>query len=106
MEGKILWEQQGSDGPAVGRLVLTEEDPYVPGYTLTVDGGDTAEPYAHSVDLERVHLAGLWLAILEQADELTWASKAINREAAIRSVMKVRACTREEATKLIDGEKL
>lgn len=46
------------------------------------------------------------MKILEQADSLEWASTALIQEAAIRCVMKVRACTREEATKLIKGGKL
>lgn len=103
MEGKVLWEQDDVAG-AKASLVLTKESRLTPEYELVVD--DATDLHAHSVTLERTHLAGLWLAILEQADSLEWASTALIQEAAIRCVMKVRACTREEAIKLIKGEKL
>lgn len=108
MEGKVLWEQDDLIG-ATAQLVLTKESRLTPEYELVVaetDPENPVESYGHSVTLQRAHLAGLWLAILEQADDLTWASTAMIEEAAIRCVMKVRACSREDAAKLIKGEKL
>lgn len=100
MEIRVLWGQEDPDG-ASGRLILSKDDRHLPEYTLIVDGGDTAEPYMHSVTLQRAHLAALWLAILEQADSLEWANKAISREAAIRSVMKIRKVDREAAARCL-----
>jgi hypothetical protein len=105
MEGKVLWEQDDVAG-ASAQLVLTKESRLTPEYELVVDPGDGKYGRAYPVALERAHLAGLWLAILEQADSLEWASTALIQEAAIRCVMKVRTCSREDATKLIKGEKL
>jgi hypothetical protein len=90
MADREVWKHEDLDG-ATGRLVLNGDDRYRPGYVLEV---------------ERAHLAALWLAILEEADSLEWASTALIQEAAIRCVMKIRPCSREEAVKLIKGEKL
>lgn len=103
MEGKILWEQDDVNGRS-GRLELVKDSRTTPGYELVLDGIDAE--YELRVGLQRAHLAGLWLAILEQADSLEWASEALIQEAAVRSVMKVRACSRGDATKLIKGEAL
>jgi hypothetical protein len=46
----------------------------------------------------------LLLAMLEQTDSLEWISAALNREAAIRSVMKIREVGREQAAKIVDGK--
>ncbi len=101
MADREVWKHEDLDG-ATGRLVLNGDDRYRPGYVLEVDvSGDP-----QYLELERAHLAELWLAILEEADSLEWASAALNREAAIRSVMKIREVSREQAAKIVDGEKL
>jgi hypothetical protein len=41
---------------------------------------------------------------LEAEEDLEQVGKALNREAAIRSVMKIRACSREDAAKIVDGK--
>lgn len=41
---------------------------------------------------------------LEAEDDLEQVSRALNREAAIRSVMKIREVSREQAAAIVDGE--
>lgn len=106
MDEKTLWEQDDVSGAKVF-FVLAKDSQLTPEYALVVDSANP-EYMANElrVALQRAHLADLWLAILEQADDLTWASMALVKEAAIRSVMKVRQCSREDAAKLIKGERL
>lgn len=47
-----------------------------------------------------------WRELMKQAEDLAEVSAALNREAAIRSVMKIREVGREQAAKIVDGEKL
>lgn len=43
-----------------------------------------------------------WAELFEQAEDLTVASGALNREAAIRSVMKIRRVSRGEAIMILE----
>lgn len=44
-----------------------------------------------------------WARLFEQAEDLTVVSGALNREAAIRSVMKIREVGRNKAAAIVDG---
>jgi hypothetical protein len=46
-----------------------------------------------------------WRELMEQAPDLGEVSAALNREAAIRSVMKIREVGREQAAAIVDGGK-
>ena len=57
--------------------------------------------------IEQLCRAGWTLAeALENEPDLSAVSRAVTREAAIRSVMKIRQVDREQAAKIVDGSKL
>jgi hypothetical protein len=85
---RTLWEHEDARG-AKAFLALTRADRFNPGYELVVDAADP-EYTANELrvdDLQRAHLAGLWVALLEQADAagLEWAREAVEREVARRA---------------------
>lgn len=53
------------------------------------------------VDVEK---GNRWELLLREEADLEQVSAALNREAAIRSVMKIREVGREQAAAIVDGE--
>ena len=101
---RVLWRHEDERG-ALATLAVTRADRYRPGYELSVTSPDP-EYLANElvVDLERAHLAELWVRLLEQADQLGWAREALEREAAIRTLTRAGHLSRRGAAELVDGE--
>lgn len=98
MSDKILWKQEDVDG-AIGRLVLNGNERYRPGYVLEVG----YQSMVCTMELERAHLAGLWLALLEEADSLEWVTKALARETVIRHMVAETGEPREIVAEMVDA---